>query len=114
MTKKKPNKKQELLNLHKEWLKKGYLPEAGLCSSLPQEYWKNLNNLSPTKEDFAELHKEFTSTMFWGFGFPFDASVNTEDNRTKAYTPLRQTLVLLLAETLDEDFGDVGRIYITD
>ena len=80
------------LPLYKEWIASGYMPEAGLCKSI--------------KPAFANQYLlMFNIDMygFWGFDgrcISSDVSKNFDipKHRLKyEFTPLRQTVVLLMA-----------------
>lgn len=88
----------KLIKLHEEWSEKGKLPNIGLCSSTPSKYRNTLGLLKPTMDDFKQLDKNGLCTNFWGSG------LNAYDfwDKFVAYTPLRQTIVLLICAMHDE------------
>lgn len=82
------------LELHKEWMEEGELPCGGLCNffsygptvlTMPQE-------LIPTKQERGLLKKEGFCSVYWASGLP-----DGHEDENTGYTPLRQTLVLLMA-----------------
>lgn len=92
----------KLIEKHEAWMKKGRLSYEGLCYSVndktPGAYWRTLCELFlPSQEDIRELASGGYSTLYWGSGLKAgDAEVST------AYTPLRQTIVLLICAMHDE------------
>lgn len=92
--------KRKLLKLHKKWLELGEMPSIGLCCSLPKEYEKTFKFLHPTFNDSVLLSKEGMSYVYCGCEIK-DAKCIT---KWFSYTPLRQSLVLLLAEMIEDPF----------
>ena len=88
----------KLIKLHKQWVKKGELPEFGLCDSIPSKYENILELLTPTEDDFKQLRKNGLCTNFWGSGL----DVYVFWDKFVAYTPLRETIVLLICAMHDE------------
>lgn len=72
------------------------MPERGLCDSLLG--MPNFNLIGPTDEDKSVLVNEELSPLWWGSGLPYYHQMD----KFWKYTPLRQTLVLLLAVMNDE------------
>lgn len=83
----------KLINLHKQWMETGKLPMDGLCCSLPEKYEECLESFDRTDEDREEARKYNLDPTFWASGLP-----RRSDYRelAYAYTPLRQTIVLLI------------------
>lgn len=82
------NLKQE----YEKWMENGRLPKGGLCNSLMGTKYRNtLKLFGPSCEELYELFKEDLSNIFWGSGL----SLNDNDRHIK-FTPLRQTIVLLI------------------
>lgn len=95
--------KKKLLKLHKEWLQRGQLTTPGLCSSLPEEYMVIFGFLYPTVEERELLQQENKPALnYWGCGESFENIFISQFPYT--YTPLRQSLVLLLAEMIEDPF----------
>ena len=95
--------KRQLLKLHKDWLRRGEFTSPCLCASLPEECLDVFEFLHPTAEDRALLVKENKpSRIYWGGGECFEGIRLATYPFT--YTPLRQSLVLLLAEIIDDPF----------
>jgi hypothetical protein len=88
------NDNVKLIYLHKEWVRKGYMHRQGLCSSLPAEY----------REEFFNLFAVYKLATYWGYDGknynPYSFH-HTHDVYVK-YTPLRQTMVLLLCAINNE------------
>lgn len=82
---------KKLIELHKEWSEKGRLPNFGLCTVVPESYEKAFDLLLPTDDDYFEIEKQRHATTYWGSGLN-QSSVD----RFNKYTPLRQTIVLLI------------------
>lgn len=80
----------------------GEMPDFGLCSSLPKEYEKTFKFLHPTVEDTVLLVEEVggCAAMYWGHGIKGAVNISLYFE----YTPLRQSLVLLLAEMIEDPF----------
>lgn len=92
----------KLIDLYKEWMKKGTMTKEGrllfgLCLELPFEYSASLELLTPTIEDYKSLSNDGFCTVYWGSGLPVD-----HKDEMSAFTPLRQTIVLLICAMHDE------------
>lgn len=88
---------KKLIELHKQWGKKGGLPATGLCGSIPSKYENTFELLNPTKDDYGKLANKRFSLNWWGSG------LNRDDKKKYyTYTPLRQTIVLLICAMHDE------------
>jgi hypothetical protein len=79
-------------------MKTGEIPGEGLCSCFSEN--TKIELFSPTNDDYATLMREGEATTFWGFGGSWRYS-NSYDRR-KLYTPMRQTVVLLMAAINNE------------
>jgi hypothetical protein len=77
-----------IMELYEEWMETGTLPDYGLCSSLPKKYLESLSKLSPFEGDIS---------LFWAAGVPIG-----HWDRYDGFTPLRQTIMLLIAAMHDE------------
>jgi hypothetical protein len=90
----------KLINEYKKWMKNDYtMPDSGLCNVLENtEYHDSFLFFEPTIEDFLILEKENKPTIFWAFG----ESRLSDLNRYYHFTPLRQTIVLLICAMHDE------------
>lgn len=84
-----------LLQYHKEWMKKGQLPNDGLCCTLyninEHLYYKFKEHFEPTPADINELEISRLSTGYWGSGLDV-----CDNDKVRKYTELRQTLMCLL------------------
>lgn len=86
------------LEFYEQCMESGFMEDIGLCNALPHA----LNNqvfdmVKPTLTDFCELDGKGLSSLFWASG------LNSFDpNRYTLFTPLRQTLVLLMAAIAGE------------
>lgn len=85
------------LGCYNEWMKKGRLPKAGLCESLPEVLIDSeaFALVSPSPSDLHRLSWECLPTLFWGCDlmWPF---YNDEYERY-TLTPRRQNILLLCA-----------------
>lgn len=88
----------KLINLHKKWMETGELPwgkdywwQGGLCSNIPQKYRATFDMFIPNKSEEDLLNKEKLGITFWASGLEENAT-----NEATSYTPLRQTIVLLI------------------
>lgn len=80
----------KLIDLHKRWCKSGRLPMIGLCYTIDRFGEKeDLDYLLMFKPD--KIINSFRG-RYWGYG-KFGGGV---DNVVCEYTPLRQTIVLLI------------------
>lgn len=86
----------KLIDLHKEWMEKGNLNgHGGLCNALMRtDYSKHLTIFNPTKKELVTHANDGYSAVWWG--------EKESDIRWGAYTPLRQTIVLLICAMNDE------------
>lgn len=93
----------KLIDLHKQWMETGELKYKwftpnGLCGILIDAGYKEYINLfEPTEKEKMELLDKELCTAYWGSGL----SLNSK-NSMSAYTPLRQTIVLLIANMENE------------
>jgi hypothetical protein len=87
-------KKSRYLPLYKEWMEKGSIPGIGLCGSLDKEGRELLKNFVPT-----DLMEADYSSWYWGSGLKYSDDVIEQ---MYSFTPLRQTIVLLMAAMNDE------------
>lgn len=89
----------KFLECYNKWMKTGRMPKDGLCNSLPDqliesEAWKMCKR---TKYDTI-----VECEVYWAYEFDTnDPQYNYDkynyDDRYYAFTPLRQTLILLAA-----------------
>ena len=89
----------KLIDLHKEWMEGGKMPESGLCrvfSYIVQEdyYWELFQLFRPTVEEKDQLISEGKSSFFWGS--------DSENWCSTQYTPFRQSIVLLICAMNNE------------
>jgi hypothetical protein len=86
-------KKKKYLPLYYEWMKTGTMPSAGLCEifyDFAEDYEDCFFSLmKPTQSDYDQLFDENLPRIYWGLGEPIGS--------TKAFTPLRQNIVLFMA-----------------
>lgn len=85
-----------LLKFYKGCMRTGRLPKDGLCHSLEIQERNLLSELLSPDKDGTFLH-----LMYWGYNGE-SQGVETTDERDYAFTPLRQTLVLLLNEIMKD------------
>jgi len=89
----------KLIDLYKEWMETGEMPEMGLCGCLSEtRYAENLSLFAPTEEDDIVLYKERKPTIYWGSG----EEMNGKTRLCYTFTPLRQTIVLLICAIHNE------------
>lgn len=87
-----------LIDLYKEWMEKGRLPNGGLCVSLNCEYEDSLKEyFYPTPTEFKSLSHEGYEPTYWASGLPSD-----HKDEYCGFTPLRQTIVLLICAIHNE------------
>lgn len=91
----------KLIDLHKEWCEKGELHGNGLCNSVPDEYRDLLESLAPTDNDLEVLYKENMPPILWGYFVSYGKCFDIR-KRMREYTPLRQTIVLLICAMKNE------------
>lgn len=92
------NKSTPYLDYYKKWMETGELPNNGLCNSLSQPIDFGMYFM-PTDEDLEELLSERCSCIYFTSGLQWDCD---EIDKKELFTPLRQTIVLLLAAMNDE------------
>lgn len=84
----------KLIDLHKKWCGRMGLVNGGLCASIPKEYKNQFSLIRPThKEKHQSLIEDGHGIIFWG---------KKIDQGVRAYTPLRQTIVLLICAMNNE------------
>lgn len=87
-----------LIDLHKEWMEKGGFFNLGLCNALPTQKYKNtLQKFVPSKDEQEQLRYSGYCDIYWGSGL-----FNNDWKRFSYYTPLRQTIVLLICAMNNE------------
>lgn len=94
-------KNKKYLRFYKDCIKTGEMPCWGLCAALGVfsnlEFIPEFALIMPTDSDFMELIDGGLAHVYWGSGLsPGDAA------RKYTFTPLRQTLVLLMAAIAGE------------
>lgn len=85
------------LEFYEQCMETGKMPKKGLCKALPKRLKHRgilLIMLSPTGLDETQLLIENAPTVYWGLG---NWEYEYDD-----FTPLRQTLVLLMAAIAGE------------
>lgn len=94
------NKKTPLLDMYKEWLEAGKLPEEGLCKCIKSKAHEELLDLfNPSFNERVELAQVGFSSMFWGSG------LMVSDDHFQiwySFTPMRQTILLFMAAMNNE------------
>ena len=87
-------KNKKLIDLYKEWMETGRLDTDGICNSIAgTKYYKYLDLVEPTDDDLDKFSRNY-SRIYWAYGRSREVG-NTEDKYFK-FTPLRQTIVLLI------------------
>ena len=90
-----------LLQHHIEWCEAGWLPNSGLCSTLDivnDELFNQFRELfTPNDFDKQQLVLEQKSSLYWASGLDVD-----NEDKSRAYTELRQNIVLLLCAINNE------------
>lgn len=99
--------KQEYLNCYYQWMETGELPrQNGLCYEFIKfriglsEKDELLELFTPTEDDRITYRgNPFYNDVYWGYGL--EETVSFEADRI--FSPLRQTIVLFMAEMAGED-----------
>lgn len=83
----------KFLDCYNKWMKTGRMPKDGLCNSLPDQLieskaWKMCKR---TKYDTT------VKEAYWAYEFDTNDPQYNDDDHHYAFTPLRQTLILLAA-----------------
>jgi hypothetical protein len=87
----------KLIELYKEWMETGVMPDSGLCPSIPTKYKIYLNLFKPEPSENILLMQENLSVGYWASG------LDVYDNgKYDSFTDLRQTIVLLICAMNDE------------
>lgn len=81
----------KLIDLYKEWMETGIMPNTGLCPISMHTYWEK------TFDDYFYNHMGQGKSIFWGAG----VKIGHKDEKY-TFTPLRQTIVLLICAMHDE------------
>lgn len=84
----------KLIDLHKKWMEAGRIPHDGLCNCIDSPYLRTLMLFHPNKKEFEDFGPD-NSGMFWGCGLDNDFACGVFIRRN-AYTPRRQSIVLLI------------------
>lgn len=88
----------KLKQKYEKWMETGRLPKDGLCNCLMRtEYQNTLGLFRPSLKDKFELSEEGISRGYWGSGLAY-----TDKGKFYSFTPLRQTIVLLILAMHDE------------
>lgn len=87
----------KLIELYKKWMKSGELPDSGLCNSIQIKYEKLFLLFIPSRNECLALSKEGFDITYWASGLPAD-----HKDEQIAFTPLRQTIVLLICAMAGE------------
>ena len=83
---------------YEKWVETGELPGDGLCNSLRRtEYQNTLELFKPSRKEKFELIASDFSFCYWGSGLN-----NNDLGIFNKFTPLRQTIVLLILAMHDE------------
>lgn len=83
------------IEFYEQCMATGKMPDSGLCFALPPELnGEILDMVKPTIEDREVLRNEGSPVNYWGN--------ESYANRLSSFTPLRQTLVLLMAAIAGE------------
>lgn len=90
----------KLIELYKEWMEKGVMKDDGICSALPRKYRRTLEDIEPTDSDLITLRSHGMPTAFWGYGKK--RTMYSGQDVYNGFTPLRQTIVLLICAIHDE------------
>lgn len=92
-------KKKRYLDFYNEFIKTGKMSNDGLCNVFGE---KALNLFVPEYDTYFNYAKygDTLATSYWGYGYDFYEVA--DDNVRYSFTPLRQTIVLLMAAMNDE------------
>jgi len=91
-----PRNKPYYLKYYREWMKAGRLPKKGLCNSTKYRDRVLLNLFAPYDNKWRNL-------FYWGFNgnLKIDHGHDTQERRY-SFSPIRQTIVLLMAAMNNE------------
>lgn len=84
-------KNKKLIDLYKEWMETGRMDDAGLCQISMNTYWEE------TFDEYFFNHIPKNSKDYWGSGLRIN-----HKNEQFTFTPLRQTIVLLICAIHNE------------
>jgi hypothetical protein len=93
-------KNAKYLPLYYEWNKRGRMSVNGLCTKFmglgnkAMPFYKEFDFVRPTDKDADRLYMGGYSSAYWASDSP--------DMKEYIFTPLRQTIVLLMAALNDE------------
>lgn len=90
-----------LFELYKEWMKKGVMPANGLCNSIPYRYRRKLVLFYPTYGEWKDVPLLGVPRGYWGYDGEYDIMAD-RPRISKEFSPLRQTIVLLICAMCDE------------
>ena len=83
---------------YENWMETGELPENGLCKCLSgTKYKSTLDLFKPSRKEKFELVAIEFSYGYWGSGLAY-----SDNDKYAKFTPLRQTIVLLILAIHDE------------
>lgn len=87
-----------LIEEYENWMETKELPDNGLCGCLKgTEYRDTLRLFIPSSKDFTELFRNSLDLAYWGSSLAYN-----DNGRFYSFTPLRQTIVLLILAIHDE------------
>ena len=95
----------KLIDLYKEWMETGRITGEknncpnGLCSAVPEKYCDSLLLFKPSTKELNGLRDEYLSQTYWASGLDLFDSIT---NKESLFSPLRQTIVLLICCILEE------------
>lgn len=101
-------KKNKYMKFYETYFGK-QLPRAGLCSVFEGFFDTDpvLNTFHPTEANLDELRKQGLHTSYWGSGLGYDDGDEAEYSYffeiRYAFTPLRQTIVLFMAQLKEDE-----------
>lgn len=102
------------LSLYEDYINKGYItPHYGLCNLVKSEspdklsrrkYLDILDQFRPTEKDSNKLEKKKQCNIFWGHEGNYHTT--PEDKLYSEFTPLRQTILLMCHEALNNPLNE--------
>lgn len=92
----------KLIDLYKSWLMQGIITRNGLCNSLPSRYKRQLMKFYPTADEWKNFNHFYNRPQgYWGHNGEVDL-MSDRARTSKEFSPLRQTIVLLICAMNNE------------
>lgn len=88
---------KKYLPLYEKWMETGRIPNNGLCNSIGS---RKLSVFRPSRK-YSEARGYFHDYWYWGYDGKANYNLRL-DYKWHKFTPLRQTIVLLMAAMAGE------------